>query len=100
MQMRVGSKATCALPRRKLDWKHIMWRKVEKKVKMLQMRIAQAVRENFLTTGLFTMGGIHLNTLDSFGSIVRDFMEQDADDSNKRAGKSRHGIKRRQICPD
>jgi RNA-directed DNA polymerase len=42
----VGTKEpTRALAGRKIDWKRISWRKVEKKVRNLQMRIAKAVSE-------------------------------------------------------
>jgi RNA-directed DNA polymerase len=44
-QMRVATKKTHASPRQELDWKSIKWKKVKKKVKELQMRIAKAVRE-------------------------------------------------------
>ena len=48
--MRVSSEIH-ASSHRKLDWESIEWRKVEKKVKELQMRIAKAIREISRRTG-------------------------------------------------
>jgi RNA-directed DNA polymerase len=43
--MNVAVKRTCAPESVESDWKLINWRKVEKQVKRLQMRIAKAIRE-------------------------------------------------------
>lgn len=46
--MRAAKKQIHASSRRVLKWTSINWKKVKKKVKELQMRIAKAVREGKL----------------------------------------------------
>ena len=48
--MRTVSRQIHASSHPKLNWNSINWKKVEKKVQELQMRIAKAVRSGLLST--------------------------------------------------